>query len=196
MKRTCSALGLAVVLLGASPAQAQEILLTGPLKGAPASRRLWRERRLEIAAASGVRLSDGATPAASLLGELRYYPLDRVGLGSWGAVAIPFDDGSSNVCTMLAVPELAVLPVVGKSRWLGYLPYDVHLVAAPVWVWYNGGERPGRYLTASIGGGVRGFWASSFSTSFDYRALLGSDVAHMVSLSISWWPTDRHWDHE
>jgi hypothetical protein len=38
------------VLLCAAPVQAQEILLPGPLKGAPVGRRVWRERRFEIAA--------------------------------------------------------------------------------------------------------------------------------------------------
>jgi hypothetical protein len=195
MRRCCSAVTLAVVLAGASSAQAQELLLKGPLKGASVGRLLWRERRVEIAGATGVRVSDAANPAALLLGELRYYPLERVGLGTWGAVAL-FDDACSSFCAMLALPELAVLPIIGQSQFLGYMRYDVHLVAAPAWVWPSTGDRLERQLAAGVGGGFRGFWSSSFSTSVDYRALVGTDVAHLVGLSVSWWPTERRWDNE
>jgi hypothetical protein len=195
MKRHCSTFGLLLVL-GAAPAQAQEILLTGPLKAAPAGRMLWRERRLEVAAALGLRVSGAISPLPALLGELRYYPLDRVGLGVWGAAVPFFNDGCSRFCTIIAAPELVVLPVSGRSPFLGYWPYDVHLVAAPAWVWPSTGERLGPQLAASLGAGVRSFWYSSFSTSLDYRSLVGSDVAHVVSVSISWWPTQRRWDDE
>lgn len=56
MKRHCFALGL-VVFLCTAPSPAQEILLTGPWKAAPVGRKLWREGRVELAAALGLRAS-------------------------------------------------------------------------------------------------------------------------------------------
>ncbi len=196
MNRTCAALGFITALVLASSSEAQEIQLSGPLRAAPVGRRLWRERRWEIAAALGLRLSDESAPGASLLSEVRYYPLDRVGLGLAAAHTLPLGDASSGSWALLAAPELAVQPLAGRLSWFEYLPYDVHLLAAPAWLWRSDGDRDRRELATSLGVGVRVFWASSFSTSLAYRALRSSPVAHVVSLSISGWPSERRWSDE
>jgi hypothetical protein len=183
-------------LAAVAPARAQEILLTGPLAGAPVGRLLWRERRFEIAAASGVRASGGASSGAVLASELRYHPWERVGVGIWGGGVLPLGGECSQFCSVVALPELAVVPLAGRSRWLAYQRYDVHLLAAPAWVWPTSGERSGRHLAASVGAGFRLFHASSFSSSLDYRALVADGAAHVVTLSLSWWLTRRRWDTE
>src|SRR5687768_3142117 len=60
LKAACAGLGLALVVAAPSSASAQEIQLTGPLKGAPAVRqlRLYREGRLEIAPTVSFTLLD------------------------------------------------------------------------------------------------------------------------------------------
>jgi len=97
---------------------------------------------------------------------------------------------------VLAVPEVAAVPLAGKMSWVGFLPYDVHLQAGPAWALPTSGERSGRHFAACIGGGVRVFFANSFSSSFDYRALMGDEIAHAVALSVGYWPSPRRWDVE
>jgi len=70
-------------------AQAQEIELTGPLKGAPAVRhmRLYREGRFEIAPAVSFTLLDQYRRTILVGARLNYNITDWLALGAWGAYA-------------------------------------------------------------------------------------------------------------
>lgn len=71
-------------------AQAQEILLTGPLAGAPAVRkqRLYREGRFEIAPAVSFTLLDEYQRVILLGARLNYNITDWLAIGGWGAIGI------------------------------------------------------------------------------------------------------------
>lgn len=81
-----AAAGAVAALAGESAADAQEILLTGPLAGAPAVRRLrlHREGRLELAPGVSFTLLDEYQ--RSIIPGLRvtYHPFDWLGFGVWG----------------------------------------------------------------------------------------------------------------
>lgn len=72
-------------------AQAQEILLTGPLAGAPAVRkqRLYRQGRLEIAPAVSFTLLDEYERLILLGARLNYNITDWLAIGGWGAYSLP-----------------------------------------------------------------------------------------------------------
>jgi outer membrane beta-barrel protein len=76
-----------VGLLATSAAQAQEIQLTGPLKGAPATRhlRLYREGRFEFAPAVSFSLLDEYRRTILVGARLEYNITDWFALGVWGA---------------------------------------------------------------------------------------------------------------
>lgn len=78
--------GLALLALP-ERAEAQEILLTGPLAGAPAVRklRLYREGRFEFAPAVTFTLLDEYQRTILLGARLQYNFTDWLGLGAWGA---------------------------------------------------------------------------------------------------------------
>lgn len=70
-----------------SVASAQEIQLTGPLKGAPAVRRMrqYREGRFEIAPTASFTLLDEYRRTILVGGRLTYNIKDWIGVGVWGA---------------------------------------------------------------------------------------------------------------
>jgi hypothetical protein len=70
----------------AETAGAQEILLTGPLAGAPAARklRLYREGRFEIAPTATFTLLDEYQRTILFGGRLTYHFWDWLGVGVWG----------------------------------------------------------------------------------------------------------------
>ena len=74
----------------APDAGAQEIQLTGPLKGAPAVRhlRLYRQGRLEIAPAVSFTLLDEYRRTILAGGTLTYNIVDWLGIGVWGAYGV------------------------------------------------------------------------------------------------------------
>jgi len=69
-------------------AQAQEIQLTGPLKGAPAVRdlRYYRKGRLEISPTASFTLLDEYQRTILVGGRLAYNLTDWLGIGVWGGV--------------------------------------------------------------------------------------------------------------
>jgi opacity protein-like surface antigen len=75
------------VLASSQPAGAQEIQLTGPLKGAPAVRnmRLYREGRFQIAPAVSFTLLDEYRRTILVGGQITYNIKDWLGIGVWGA---------------------------------------------------------------------------------------------------------------
>jgi hypothetical protein len=81
-------------LLGAQSAQAQEILMTGPLAGAPAVRklRLYREGRFEIQPSVSFSILDEYNRGIFAGATLNYNFTDWIALGVWGtfgAVQMP-----------------------------------------------------------------------------------------------------------
>jgi hypothetical protein len=81
-----SAMTAAMILL-VGVAEAQEIQLTGPLKGAPAVRRLrlYRQGRFEIAPSVSFTLLDEYRRTILMGGQLNYNIVDWLGIGIWGA---------------------------------------------------------------------------------------------------------------
>jgi outer membrane beta-barrel protein len=75
------------ILASSGPAVAQEIQLTGPLKGAPAVRhlRLYRQGRLELAPSVSFTLLDEYRRTILIGGQLNYNLLDWLAIGVWGA---------------------------------------------------------------------------------------------------------------
>jgi hypothetical protein len=78
--------GLAL-LTAVDKAQAQEILLTGPLAGAPAVRKLklYRENRFEIAPTAAFTLLDEYQRQILIGARLQYNLTDWLAIGVWGA---------------------------------------------------------------------------------------------------------------
>jgi len=78
--------GLSLVT-GVEKAHAQEILLTGPLAGAPAVRKLklYRQNRFEIAPAASFTLLDEYQRQILLGARLQYNITDWLAIGVWGA---------------------------------------------------------------------------------------------------------------
>jgi len=78
------------VLASAQVANAQEIQLTGPLKGAPAVRemRMYREGRFEIAPTASFSLLDEYKRTILVGGRLNYNIKDWIGIGLWGAYGV------------------------------------------------------------------------------------------------------------
>jgi len=88
VKRLVSTLVAGLALLAATErAEAQEILLTGPLAGAPAVRklRLYREARFEFAPAVSFSLLDEYQRTIFLGARLNYNFTDWLAFGAWGA---------------------------------------------------------------------------------------------------------------
>ena len=89
LKALISTVAVGAALTVASTAGAQEIQLTGPLKGAPAVRklRLYREGRFEIAPTVSFTLLDEYRRAILVGGRLTYNIKDWIGVGVWGGFA-------------------------------------------------------------------------------------------------------------
>jgi len=91
---TALAVGVGACLGIVSEASAQEILMTGPLAGAPAVRklRLYREGRFELAPAVSFTLLDEYQRTILVGAKLNYNLFDWLAIGVWGgfgAVRIP-----------------------------------------------------------------------------------------------------------
>ena len=89
MKRLVTVLAAALALFAfTEQAEAQQILLTGPLAGAPAVRklRLHRKGRFEISPAVSFTLLDEYQRTILLGGRLNYNFTDWLAFGAWGAV--------------------------------------------------------------------------------------------------------------
>jgi hypothetical protein len=92
MKRTATTRWLAATAAGLSllalteTGNAQEIMMTGPLAGAPAVRslRLYREGRLEFAPGATFTLLDAFQRTILVGARLNYNPFDWLALGVWG----------------------------------------------------------------------------------------------------------------
>jgi outer membrane beta-barrel protein len=122
---TLPALALVVGLFGASEKQAsaQEIQVTGPLKGAPAVRRLrlYREGRIEIAPTFTSTILDEYRRTLSFGARINYGITDWLAIGVWGAYgAVPLNTGLSDRIDEgaerdAANPSLNLMNVSGKK---------------------------------------------------------------------------------
>jgi outer membrane beta-barrel protein len=97
MKRFISGLVVAMGVASAGNAAAQEILITGPLAGAPAVRkeRLYRQGRFEIAPTVSFTLLDEYRRTIFVGARLQYNITEWLSIGAWGA------DGLINSTTAL-----------------------------------------------------------------------------------------------
>jgi hypothetical protein len=80
----------AAVLVSTQAARAQEVQLTGPLKGAPAVRnmRLYREGRFEIAPAASFTLLDEYRRTIIAGARVNYNIKDWIAIGVWGGAGV------------------------------------------------------------------------------------------------------------
>jgi outer membrane beta-barrel protein len=87
MKRFISGLVVAMGIASAGNAAAQEILITGPLAGAPAVRkeRLYRQGRFELAPTVSFTLLDEYRRTIFLGARLQYNITEWLAIGVWGA---------------------------------------------------------------------------------------------------------------
>jgi hypothetical protein len=87
-RKVCAGLAVGFALLAMTEkAEAQEILLTGPLAGAPAVRKqkLYRKGRFEIAPTVSFTLLDEYQRQILIGGRLQYNITDWLAIGAWGA---------------------------------------------------------------------------------------------------------------
>jgi len=98
-----------VLLMAASPAEAQEIQLTGPLAGAPAVRklRLHREGRVEVAPGVSFTLLDEYQ--RTIMPGLRatYHFTDWIGAGVWGGFGFQYTTGLTDELQEKAIDNRA-----------------------------------------------------------------------------------------
>jgi hypothetical protein len=85
-----AALGVAGAVTAGSSAEAQEIQLTGPLKGAPPVRheRLYKEGRFELAPTASFTLLDEYRHTILFGARLQYNIKEWIGIGVWGAFGV------------------------------------------------------------------------------------------------------------
>lgn len=90
VRAVLAAVAAAVVLSSAGAASAQEIQLTGPLKGAPAVRRLrmYRQGRLELSPSVSFTLLDEYERTILVGAILNYSIFDWLAIGAWGGAGV------------------------------------------------------------------------------------------------------------
>jgi hypothetical protein len=87
VKAVLAAFLAAAAMSSSRPARAQELQVTGPLKGAPAARhlRLYRKGRFEFAPTASFTLLDEYRRTLLAGARLNYFITDWLGIGVWGA---------------------------------------------------------------------------------------------------------------
>jgi opacity protein-like surface antigen len=90
VRTVLAALAVAGALSAARAADAQELQLTGPLKGAPAVRhmRLYRQGRFEIAPSASFTLLDEYRRTILVGARVNYNITDWLAIGVWGAAGV------------------------------------------------------------------------------------------------------------
>jgi opacity protein-like surface antigen len=85
-----AAFAVSAALSAAGSAEAQELQLTGPLKGAPAVRhlRLYRQGRFEIAPSASFSLLDEYERTILVGARINYNITDWLAIGVWGAAGV------------------------------------------------------------------------------------------------------------
>jgi hypothetical protein len=124
-----SVLAAAAVLTTFGRAQAQELQLTGPLKGAPAVRqlRLYREGRFEIAPAISFTFLDEYRRTIFAGAQLNYSIKDWLAIGVWGAAGVisTTTDLSDKINTTAPRDPLTAVNVIHSQAPSGTLPGTV-----------------------------------------------------------------------
>jgi len=114
---------LAAGVLGVTekPANAQQIVLTGPLKGAPPviKLRLYREGRFEIAPQFAFTLLDEYQHSYFIGGRINYYFTDWLAFGAWGGGFI-----NSNTDLTSQIDSIAPRDTLDKSNVAPCAPAD------------------------------------------------------------------------
>lgn len=139
MKRLIGTLALVGAALAASPAQAQEIQIRGPLAGARSVARLvrYREGRIAVTPLFGITLQDTFSRDLFFGARAEYHFTDWLGVGVMGAVAPVHLDTSltdqvkanSVPSNPAQVPRAAQFPTqVGRRNWMA----DLHLTFIPL----------------------------------------------------------------
>ena len=139
MKRLIGTLALVGAALAASPAQAQEIQIRGPLAGARSVARLvrYREGRIAVTPLFGITLQDTFSRDLFFGARAEYHFTDWLGVGVMGAVAPVHLDTSltdqvkanSVPSNPAQVPRAANFPTqVGRRNWMA----DLHLTFIPL----------------------------------------------------------------
>jgi hypothetical protein len=183
---------IAVTLFGTELAHAQEILLTGPLAGAPSLRRTRiRAERVELAVSPGA--SFGVDDRVSLLagGEAHYYPWEALGAGAWGTWAFPVGNGDTELRAAVS-PELVLVPVSGKANAFEefFFRFDLHVLAGPTLAFTRRENDDETEWMPMAGIGFRAFCGWSWTKTLDYRILFGDPVRHLVTVTFGYWPVD------
>jgi outer membrane beta-barrel protein len=90
IRAVLASVAAAASLSAAGGASAQEIQLTGPLKGAPAVRhlRIYRGGRLEVSPSASFTLLDEYRRTILAGAQLNYAITDWLAIGAWGAVGV------------------------------------------------------------------------------------------------------------
>jgi hypothetical protein len=93
------------VLMAVSPAEAQEIQLTGPLAGAPAVRklRLHREGKFDVALGASFTLLDEYQRTIMPGARLTYHFTDWIGAGVWGGYGFQYTTGLTDELQLKAI---------------------------------------------------------------------------------------------
>jgi hypothetical protein len=93
------------LLMSASPAEAQEIQLTGPLAGAPAVRklRLHHEGRFEVAPGASFTLLDEYQRTIMPGLRLTYHVTDWLGVGAWGGYGFQYTTALTDELQTVAI---------------------------------------------------------------------------------------------
>jgi hypothetical protein len=179
---------LALLLL-TKLAPAQEIFLTQPLKAAPAGGHFQsREKRWLLAPSIGTALRSRDRVSLVIGGEGLYHPTNWLGFGTYSHVSVPFTPARTAQRVVLA-PELVLIPFAHRAGLFDaiYFPYDLHVEAGAARVWSGG--PPGFHGEWAVlaGAGFNAFSGSFFSTSLDYRTVIGSSIEQALVVSFGFW---------
>jgi len=126
-------------LRGNSTARAQDVQVSGPLKGAPAvmDQRLWRDMRLHVEPFFAFTISDEYSRSLIVGGEVRFHFLDWLGIGGWGGYSVATldtnltqeiqDKGVTTNANRLDLPSRENYPnQVGRLNW--WSGVEVHFI--------------------------------------------------------------------
>jgi outer membrane beta-barrel protein len=143
VKTVLAAIAVAGALSAAGTVKAQEIELTGPLKGAPAVRhqRLYREGRFELQPTASFTLLDEYRRTILVGARLNYNIKDWIAIGVWGAYGVVSSSTSlaseiDNPVTGSPRDALTAINVNHSQAIGGYAPFTaqtakINYVAAP-----------------------------------------------------------------
>lgn len=129
--------GLALLPALEQKAEAQEIVLTGPLKGAPPviNLRLYRQGRFEIAPMVSFTLLDEYRRNIIMGGRLQYYFTDWLGVGLWGGGAVSTTTDLTDQTDLIAPRDrFTATNVAPNTAASGKSPNFTDQTASMAWV--------------------------------------------------------------